>query len=100
METSTDQTIAMRQNGQHEAKIPCPVLTALAFSDQKMALVSGPRQCGKTTLGRIWTDRLSEGRSGVSTRSASFECRVMRAARGEGSGAGMSMCTVRGMGLC
>jgi len=30
-----------------------PVLTELAFSDHKMALVSGPRQCGKTTLGRM-----------------------------------------------
>jgi predicted AAA+ superfamily ATPase len=31
----------------------------LAFGDQKMAFVSGPRQCGKTTLGRM----LAEGRS-------------------------------------
>jgi predicted AAA+ superfamily ATPase len=30
-----------------------PVLTELAFSDHKLALVSGPRQCGKTTLGRM-----------------------------------------------
>jgi len=29
------------------------VLVELAFSDHKMALVSGPRQCGKTTLGRM-----------------------------------------------
>jgi predicted AAA+ superfamily ATPase len=29
------------------------VITELAFSDHKMALVSGPRQCGKTTLGRM-----------------------------------------------
>ncbi len=29
------------------------VLAELAFSDHKMALVSGPRQCGKTTLGRM-----------------------------------------------
>jgi uncharacterized protein len=30
-----------------------PILTELAFSDHKMALVSGPRECGKTTLGRM-----------------------------------------------
>jgi predicted AAA+ superfamily ATPase len=39
-----------------------PVLIELAFSDHKMALVSGPRQCGKTTLGRML---LRGRRSGV-----------------------------------
>lgn len=29
------------------------LVTDLAFSDHKMALVSGPRQCGKTTLGKM-----------------------------------------------
>lgn len=30
-----------------------PVIEALTFADQKMAFVSGPRQCGKTTLARM-----------------------------------------------
>ncbi len=31
----------------------CGVLRELAFDDHKIALVSGPRQCGKTTLARL-----------------------------------------------
>ncbi len=31
-------------------------IQALAFADRKMALVSGPRQCGKTTLARMLLD--------------------------------------------
>jgi hypothetical protein len=33
----------------------------LAFSDHKMAMVSGPRQCGKTTLGRMLLDERKVG---------------------------------------
>jgi hypothetical protein len=39
--------------GQMKKRSLEPVLTELAFADHKMALVSGPRQCGKTTLGRM-----------------------------------------------
>jgi predicted AAA+ superfamily ATPase len=33
----------------------------LAFADRKIALLSGPRQCGKTTLGRMLLKRRVEG---------------------------------------
>jgi uncharacterized protein len=33
----------------------------LAFSDHKMAMVSGPRQCGKTTLGKMLLDERKVG---------------------------------------
>ncbi len=36
-------------------------LDELAFGDQKIALLSGPRQCGKTTLGRMLLKRRPDG---------------------------------------
>ena len=36
-------------------------LRKIAFSGHKMAFVSGPRQCGKTTLGRLLLDRYRVG---------------------------------------
>ncbi len=36
-------------------------IEALAFSDHKMAFVSGPRQCGKTTLGKMLLQRRGAG---------------------------------------
>jgi len=36
-------------------------ITELAFGAQKMALVSGPRQCGKTTLAKMLLRRRKVG---------------------------------------
>ena len=38
------------------------VLEQLCFAGQKMAFVSGPRQCGKTTLARMLLKRRAQGR--------------------------------------
>jgi predicted AAA+ superfamily ATPase len=38
------------------------VLETLCFAGRKMALVSGPRQCGKTTLARMLLKRRTQGR--------------------------------------
>jgi predicted AAA+ superfamily ATPase len=37
------------------------VLTNLAFAHRKMAFVSGPRQCGKTTLGKMLLEDRGSG---------------------------------------
>jgi len=38
-----------------------PVIEALAFADHKIAFVSGPRQCGKTTLAKMLLSRRKTG---------------------------------------
>lgn len=38
-----------------------PEIEDLAFADRKIALLSGPRQCGKTTLGRMLLERRRDG---------------------------------------
>ncbi len=55
-----DHFAAMRQYGQVQRRYLQGAIRELAWAPEKMVFVSGPRQCGKTTLGKL----LLRGRRG------------------------------------